>query len=168
MTVVDLPSLLQPFVPPTINDGDIANASPTLKVQRTATVTVRKDQGKFSSKVNIVYEYRCAITGLTVCLEAAHIKPVAEGGSDHIGNGILLHKGLHAAFDTFLFTINPDSLEIIRPAFMPLNVRVPYHGWHLWSPIKEDHRPSRDMLIWHNEAAEFFWAKYPKGGTHAN
>jgi putative restriction endonuclease len=115
-----------------------------------------------------VYEYRCAITGLTVLLEAAHIKPVSEGGSDHIRNGILFHKAVHAAFDSFLFTIGPDFLTVIRPEGMPLKIHVPYLGWHLWSPLNEDHRPSRDMILWHNEAAKKFWADYCKGATHAN
>ena len=153
---------------PTINDGDINDAAPSEKGTRTATVKVRLKQQQFSNKVRQVYEGRCAITGLTVNLEAAHIKPVSEGGSDHIGNGVLLHKGLHASFDTFLFTIDPEFLRIVRPRFMPERIRVPYEGWFLWSPYQEEHAASIDMLTWHNEAAKKFWAEYVKGATHAN
>lgn len=64
------------------------------------------------------YEGRCALTGIRVpeMLEAAHVIPVAQGGSDDVGNSILLHAGLHRAFDAYLWTIHPDSLDVVvRP-----------------------------------------------------
>jgi len=64
------------------------------------------------------YKGRCALTGIRVpeMLEAAHVIPVAQGGSDDVGNALLLHAGLHRAFDAYLWTIHPDSLEVVvRP-----------------------------------------------------
>lgn len=42
-------------------------------------------------------------------LEAAHIVPVAEQGSDDPSNGILLRADLHRLFDNGLMAINPDT-----------------------------------------------------------
>ena len=41
-------------------------------------------------------------------VEAAHIKPVRDGGPDDIRNGILLSRTFHWAFDQGLFTVNKD------------------------------------------------------------
>ncbi|WP_386765871.1 HNH endonuclease [Longivirga aurantiaca] len=64
------------------------------------------------------YGGSCALTGITVpsMLEAAHVIPVARGGSDHEGNAILLNAALHRAFDAFLWTLHPRTLDVvIRP-----------------------------------------------------
>ena len=46
-------------------------------------------------------------------LDAAHIIEVNDNGSDHPENGILLEKGLHAAFDANLWAIEPTTLKIV-------------------------------------------------------
>lgn len=53
----------------------------------------------------------CAITGFSVlrALEAAHVVPVKTGGSDAVGNGILLRADLHKLFDADLLAINPAN-----------------------------------------------------------
>ena len=61
------------------------------------------------------FDQRCAITGLSVhsvsgkyvprLLHAAHIRPVAEGGSDQTHNGLSLTPTLHALFDEGMFTL---------------------------------------------------------------
>lgn len=52
---------------------------------------------------------RCEIEEL---LEAAHIKPVSEGGKDVIENGILLCRNHHKMLDEGMIKIHGDSLEI--------------------------------------------------------
>ncbi|WP_339759803.1 EcoRII N-terminal effector-binding domain-containing protein [uncultured Hoeflea sp.] len=47
-------------------------------------------------------------------IDAAHIVPVEDGGSDDARNGILLTKSLHWAFDKGLFGVS-DEYEIIVP-----------------------------------------------------
>ena len=47
-------------------------------------------------------------------LEAAHIVPVEDGGSDDPRNGILLSPNAHRAFDAGMWTIHPKTLEIVE------------------------------------------------------
>lgn len=45
-------------------------------------------------------------------LEAAHIVEHKDLGDSDLSNGLLLEANLHKTFDKYLWTINPDSLEI--------------------------------------------------------
>ena len=47
-------------------------------------------------------------------MEAAHIVPVEEGGSDDPRNGILLSPNAHRAFDAGMWAIDPKTLEIVE------------------------------------------------------
>jgi putative restriction endonuclease len=51
---------------------------------------------------------------ITRILEAAHIVPVEDGGSDDPRNGILLSPNAHRAFDAGMWTIHPKTLEIVE------------------------------------------------------
>ena len=46
-------------------------------------------------------------------LEAAHIVPVANDGTDHPSNGIALCPTHHSAFDRHYFTFEPGSRKLI-------------------------------------------------------
>lgn len=48
-------------------------------------------------------------------VEAAHVVPVSEGGTDDLRNGIALTQTLHWAFDRGLFGIRPGKREIYVP-----------------------------------------------------
>ncbi len=49
-------------------------------------------------------------------LDAAHVIPVEDGGTDDQRNGLLLNAGLHPAFDAGLWAIEPESLQVVtRP-----------------------------------------------------
>jgi hypothetical protein len=60
--------------------------------------------------VTDAYSRRCAITGERTlpALEAAHIKPFAQGGSHEPTNGLLLRRDIHALFDAGYVTVTPD------------------------------------------------------------
>jgi hypothetical protein len=70
----------------------------------------RPTQAEFRSKLIDLYG-RCALTGCTTlaALEAAHVKPVAGQGADHVSNGILLRADLHKLFDANLLSIEPST-----------------------------------------------------------
>lgn len=51
-------------------------------------------------------------TSVTQMLDAAHIIPVASGGTESSENGILLSASAHRALDSGLWAINPKSLQI--------------------------------------------------------
>jgi hypothetical protein len=56
---------------------------------------------EFRAALMKAYRGRCAISGCDVShvLQAAHIDPVARGGRDDIGNGLLPRADLHNLFD---------------------------------------------------------------------
>ncbi len=76
------------------------------------TLRPRLGQGAFRVLVTDLYERRCAVTrekALPV-LEAAHIKPVSEGGTHDLPNGLLLRSDVHTLFDAGYVTITPRYL----------------------------------------------------------
>ena len=59
----------------------------------------------------------CAVTPepRLPALEAAHIRPFAEGGEHEASNGVLLGRDLHSLFDAGYVTITPKlNFEVSR------------------------------------------------------
>lgn len=106
------------------SDGvDVSIADSPFQVQvarkrtRSAIERAERDPG-FKFQVHKRFHGRCAVTGISVSemLEAAHVVPVARGGSDDPRNGLLLTADLHRAFDAWLWAINPEDRSIMtRP-----------------------------------------------------
>jgi len=64
---------------------------------------------KFRRAVLQVYEQKCAVCGLQIgVVEASHIVPVAEGGTDEVTNGIAFCPNHHKAFDQGLFLVTTE------------------------------------------------------------
>ena len=85
-------------------------------------------------------------------VEAAHIKPVRDGGPDDIRNGILLSRSFHWAFDRGLFTVNKDfKVEISRKA--PLKQKKISNGTKTKRFFfrKMKVYPHQDALAWHKK-----------------
>jgi putative restriction endonuclease len=70
----------------------------------------RLGQGGFRILVTDTYDRQCAVTGehTLPVLQAAHIKPVSEGGEHLVSNGLLLRSDVHTLFDRGYVTITPD------------------------------------------------------------
>ena len=67
-------------------------------------VRPRLGQGSFRFAVTSAYENACAVTmehSLPV-LDAAHIRPYAEGGEHEVSNGLLLRSDIHRLFDKIM------------------------------------------------------------------
>jgi putative restriction endonuclease len=62
---------------------------------------IRLRQGAFRVMVTDAYQRRCAISGEKALpvLQAAHIRPVADGGQHRLDNGLLLRSDIHTLFD---------------------------------------------------------------------
>ena len=60
------------------------------------------------------FEGKCVVTGTDVIqvLDAAHIIPVANKGTESVENGLLLTASAHRSFDAGLWAINPDTLKL--------------------------------------------------------
>jgi putative restriction endonuclease len=82
--------------------------SPTL-------VAPRLGQGSFRALVTDAYRYRCAMTSERTLpvLEAAHIRPFADGGEHALSNGLLLRSDLHTLFDLGYVTVDPKEKKIL-------------------------------------------------------
>lgn len=114
----------------------------------------------FRRRVVGAYDARCAITGLKLIngggraeVEAAHIRPVANGGPDVISNGIALSGTVHWMFDRGLISLH-DNLEVMisRQGNDPDSIRalVNKSGVALAPPRLTD-RPHPHFLAWHRE-----------------
>ncbi|HZU75049.1 MAG TPA: HNH endonuclease [Acidimicrobiales bacterium] len=117
----------------------------------------RLGQATFKAVVLEAYDRRCSVTGEKVLptLEAAHIRPFAEGGEHRIDNGLLLRRDLHALFDRGYLTVTPD-LEVrvsrrLRTDFNNGEEYMALSGRPLRSPVEPTHAPNPEFLEWHNQ-----------------
>jgi putative restriction endonuclease len=84
--------------------------------RRTSVVEVKRAERDPHFKFHILQRFKgsCLVTGISVSqmLDAAHIIPVARGGTESSENGLLLNASAHRAFDAGLWAINPETLKI--------------------------------------------------------
>lgn len=89
---------------------------PLFGPRKKSTVEVLKAERDPLFKFNILKRFQgtCLVTEINVTemLDAAHIIPVASGGTESSENGILLSASAHRALDSGLWAINPSSLQI--------------------------------------------------------
>ena len=118
-------------------------------------VRPRIGQGTFRVLVTDAYQRRCAITrekALPV-LQAAHIKPISEGGQHRIDNGLLLRSDVHTLFDRGYVTVGPDlHFRVSRRLRADFNNGEHYfqlQGTSIWVPPQVSDQPSREFLEWH-------------------
>jgi len=120
-------------------------------------VLPRLGQGAFRVMVTDAYPRRCVITGERTlpALEAAHIKPFAEGGSHDRTNGLLLRRDIHALFDSGYVTVTPDLRfnvsRKIKEEFENGRQYYQLHGQPIAPPISFNWSPDTASLAWHNE-----------------
>jgi len=120
-----------------------------------ALVRQRLGQAGFRLAVLDAYGRACAVTSehsLPV-LEAAHIRPYAEGGVHDVRNGLLLRSDLHRLFDRGYVTVTPDGAvrvsSMLRADFANGRSYYPLDGQTIHLPARRADRPDRDLLAWH-------------------
>ena len=117
----------------------------------------RLGQGAFRVAVTDVYDRHCAVTGEKTLpvLDAAHIRPVAAGGTHRIDNGLLLRSDVHTLFDCGYVTITPDfKFRVSQRLKADWDNGKPYYqldGSRIWVPNSERERPARKELEWHSD-----------------
>jgi putative restriction endonuclease len=120
-------------------------------------VRPRLGQGAFRVLVTDSYGRRCAISRERTlpALDAAHIRPFADGGLHLVSNGILFRRDIHSLFDLGYMTISPDlKFEVskkIREEYENGRDYYAYHGKEVAVPDDPNGQPDRSALIWHNE-----------------
>jgi putative restriction endonuclease len=77
----------------------------------------RLGQGAFRVVVTDAYQRRCVVTGERTlpALDAAHIRPYAEGGEHSVSNGFLLRRDIHCLFDLGYVTVTPNHVFEVSP-----------------------------------------------------
>ena len=115
----------------------------------------RLGQAGFRISVTDVYERQCAITRehTLPVLEAAHIRPVSEGGEHAISNGLLLRSDVHTLFDRGYVTVTPDLRFRVSSRLNTdwNNGKVYYQldKREIHTPVDPPCRPDRAALEWH-------------------
>lgn len=132
---------------PRAQSGDVYGA-PSLMRRRIG-------QGAFRLLVTDRYEKRCSLSGERTLpiLEAAHIRPVSEGGQHSPNNGILLRTDIHRLFDLGYLGITPSHQVLVSRALKEewQNGKMYYDmaGRTIRLPDVADAIPSREHLEWH-------------------
>ena len=101
-----------------------------------------RKQGQFRSKVLKAYNNTCAVCEIKEpsILRAAHIVPVAKGGSDEIENGLCLCTNHEIAFDRGLIKIQPNGVvEVLSDEIKGLRSEILY-------PSNKSQYPSKKYL----------------------
>jgi putative restriction endonuclease len=121
------------------------------------TVLPRLGQGAFRVIVTDVYKRQCALTNSHVLhvLDAAHIRPYAEGGGHDPTNGLLLRQDVHTLFDRGYLTVAPDfRVEVSRRLKDEFDNGKEYYalqGKTILLPDNPIFKPSPEQLGWHNK-----------------
>jgi len=119
-------------------------------------ITPRLGQGAFRIAVTEAYGRQCAVTNGKVlpALDAAHIKPYAEGGMHTKSNGILLRKDIHSVFDAGYVTIKDDFTfsvsKRVKEVFNNGEEYLRLQGSAIRLPERKADWPDIDLLRWHN------------------
>ncbi len=141
-----------------ILDGQpvIEEAAEIRRAYITSTVRVRLHQRSFREKVLAAYRSQCALCRLrhTELLDAAHIIPDSDPlGEARIDNGLALCRLHHAAYDSFLLTINPDYVvEVRKDVLDEIDGPMLQHGLkemhnvRILLPHAQGQRPRRELL----------------------
>jgi putative restriction endonuclease len=119
--------------------------------------TPRLGQGIFRNRVLDAYGRACAVTqehSLPV-VEAAHIKPFADGGEHAVTNGLALRADIHRLFDRGYVTVDEDSRFVVsrrlKDEFENGRSYYRFQGQSLELPSGAEARPEADALRWHRE-----------------
>ena len=117
---------------------------------------VRVGQQPFKALVLDAYRRRCAFTGQRIVpvLQAAHIRPVSEGGDNRVDNGLLLRSDVHTLFDRGYLGVHPQRRELmvspaLRAEFDNGEEFYARAGHVIDLPERRANRPNREFLAWH-------------------
>ena len=114
----------------------------------------------FARQVKTAYKNRCAMSGLSLRngggrpeVEAAHIKPVAQGGPDTVRNGLALSHTLHWMFDRGLVSVADDHTILVSHNKVPKETlnRLFVPGMRLLLPEDRRMHPHPAFLRYHRE-----------------
>jgi putative restriction endonuclease len=115
----------------------------------------RLGQQSFQAVVLSAYARRCAITGSRIrpVLEAAHIRPLPDGGEHRLDNGLLLRSDVHRLYDRGYLGVDTRHRLLVsgrlREEFQNGEQFYAMAGEAISVPERRADRPSREFLEWH-------------------
>lgn len=115
------------------------------------TYRPRLSQGTFRVLVTDSYQRRCAVTGEKALpvLDAAHIRPIAEGGEHRLDNGLLLRTDVHRLYDKGYVTVTSDGRFLVsRRLKTDFDNGEPYMPFHERSGCRETRPAGRTGRRW--------------------
>ena len=122
-------------------------------------VQPRLGQGTFRIAVTSVYG-ACAVSGehSLPALDAAHVRPYADGGAHALPNGLLLRADIHRLYDAGYVTVTPDYRfrvsHDLAGDFHNGREYERFAGRAITVPRAPLDQPNREILEWHE--AEVF------------
>ena len=114
----------------------------------------------FRTRVVDAYEETCAVTGLRIIngggkpeVQAAHIRPVDDGGPDIVRNGIALSATCHWLFDRHLISLSDDYGLLVSHNRVPSEFRDLFANQLHRIRLPSDQRlwPRQDFVARHRE-----------------
>jgi putative restriction endonuclease len=141
----------------TVMNADAGFAEEQARYGKPTLVLPRLGQGAFRILVTDSYRRKCAISGEKTlpALDAAHIRPFADGGTHEASNGVLMRRDIHSLFDAGYVTITPElRFEVsprIREEFSNGRHYYELHGQTIAVPDNPRLQPDRSALLWHND-----------------
>jgi putative restriction endonuclease len=116
-------------------------------------------EAAFAASVKSAYANTCAMTGLQIIngggraeVQAAHIRPVATGGSDSVRNGIALSGTFHWMFDRGLVSVDDDFSILVAADHLPKPILGLLREDHKISvPERPETRPHPIHLRYHRD-----------------
>jgi putative restriction endonuclease len=91
---------------------------------------------------------------MVIGLDAAHVIPVSENGSDHPANGIPLTKDLHWAFDRGLIGVAGDRTILVPSSVSAIagnEFLRDLHGQPIREARQQNLRVMDEALEWHRQ-----------------
>ncbi|KQO38892.1 hypothetical protein ASF05_03155 [Aeromicrobium sp. Leaf245] len=116
----------------------------------TRSIRLRRGQPKFRAALLEAYAGRCAVTGSETVsvLEAAHIRPFADGGAAVVQNGLLLRADVHTLFDLGRIGITEDYFVVMHPSLSSSEYSR-FAGQLAHVPASRPQRPDGALLEQH-------------------
>lgn len=115
----------------------------------------RLGQRSFQAMVLSAYNRRCAITGdrIRPVLQAAHIRPLPQGGEHRLDNGLLLRSDVHTLYDRGYLGVDPQHRLRVSPRLrLEFGNGEQFYalaGQSIAVPDARSERPNGEFLQWH-------------------
>jgi putative restriction endonuclease len=148
----------------------ISDREPVARERVSQMVSTIQRDARFSDRVIAAYGGACAVSGFSAgspaprksfgLIDAAHIRPVQESGSDEPTNGLALTPTLHRLFDAGLFSFDGSADRLVVVRSPRLDVRMIESpdgrstlaledGTPLRLPSGPNASPDLEMVRWH-------------------